>query len=192
MSKPTLCLDFDGVLHSYASGWKGADIIPDPPVAGAADFIVEAQQHFTVAVYSSRSGQEGGIDAMKRWLHKAIIDADHDGSVFDMIEWPTDKPAAFITIDDRALTFDGTWPRVSDLLTFKPWNKRLTGATGDMPHGKCNDDDQGGLRVAIGIDRSGVLRVDFGKPVAWLGLDKATALALADNIRKHAERMAIH
>lgn len=56
MSKPTLCLDFDGVLHSYSSGWKGADIIPDPPVAGAADFIIEAQQHFIVAVYSSRSG----------------------------------------------------------------------------------------------------------------------------------------
>lgn len=31
MGKPILCLDFDGVIHSYASGWKGADVIPDPP-----------------------------------------------------------------------------------------------------------------------------------------------------------------
>lgn len=186
MSKPTLCLDFDGVLHSYASGWKGADIIPDPPVAGAADFIVAAQQYFTVAVYSSRSGQEGGIDAMKRWLHKAIIEADHDGAAFDAILWPTEKPAAFVTIDDRALTFDGTWPRPADLLTFKPWNKRLLGATGDHPQGKLNDDDQGGLRMAIGVDHTGVVRLEFGKPVAWLGLDKATALMLADNLRKHA------
>ena len=28
--KPILCLDFDGVIHSYISGWKGADVIPDP------------------------------------------------------------------------------------------------------------------------------------------------------------------
>jgi hypothetical protein len=28
MGKPILCLDFDGVLHSYSSGWKGADVIP--------------------------------------------------------------------------------------------------------------------------------------------------------------------
>ena len=31
MPKPILCLDFDGVVHSYTSGWKGADVIPDPP-----------------------------------------------------------------------------------------------------------------------------------------------------------------
>ena len=193
MAKPTLCLDFDGVLHSYSSGWLGADIVPDAPVAGAADFVVAAQEHFTVSVYSSRSGQPGGIDAMKRWLHKAIIDADHDGSAFDTIQWPTEKPAAFVTIDDRALTFDGTWPRPADLLLFKPWNKRVTGATGNHPQGRLDKDDQGGLRMGIAADvRNGIVRVDFGKPVAWLGLDKATALGLADNLRKHAMSLKTH
>lgn len=193
MQKPILCLDFDGVIHSYESGWKGADIIPDPPVAGAADFIVAAQEQFTVAIYSSRSGQDGGIAAMKRYVHKLIIDADHDGSAYDAITWPTEKPPALITIDDRALTFDGTWPRIEDLKRFKPWNKRMTGATGDHPRGKLHPDDQGGLRMAIAADaRNGIVRVDFGKPVAWLGLDKATALALADNLRKHADSLKTH
>ena len=191
--KPILCLDFDGVLHSYESGWKGADIVPDPPVAGAAQFIADAQKHFTVSVYSSRSGQDGGIDAMKRWLHKAIIDADLDGSVFDAVEWPTEKPPAQITIDDRALTFMGTWPRMSELLVFQPWNKRPTGATGDFPLGRLNSDDEGGLKMGIAADKAnGIVLVDFGKPVAWLGLDKATALALAEKLRWHASKLASH
>lgn len=33
------------------------------------------------------------------------------------------------------------------------------------------------------------LIIDFGKPVAWLGLDKATALALADIIKKRCEEI---
>ena len=122
--KPILCLDFDGVIHSYASGWKGPDIIPDPPVTGAANFIVAAQEHFTVAIHSSRSCQPGGLDAMKRYVHKLILDGDHDGARFDAIQWPTEKPPALVTIDDRAITFDGTWPSLEALKEFKPWNKR--------------------------------------------------------------------
>lgn len=193
LGKPILCLDFDGVIHSYESGWKGADIIPDPPVAGAADFIVAAQEHFAVSIYSSRSGQDGGIDAMKRYVHKIILDADYDGSCFDNIQWPTEKPPALITIDDRALCFDGTWPRIDDLRSFQPWNKRIVGATGDHPQGKLNADDQGGLRMAVAADkRNSVVRVDFGKPVAWLGLDKATALELAEKLRWHASKLQSH
>lgn len=123
MSKPILCLDFDGVLHSYTSGWKGADVIPDPPVLGAIGFLREAVKHFRVAIFSSRSGQEGGIRAMQQWL---ATHADKDGAMtlweID-IEWPTEKPSAMVTIDDRALTFTGKWPSIETLLAFKPWNK---------------------------------------------------------------------
>ena len=126
MGKPTLCLDFDGAVHSYSSGWKGADVIPDPPVPGALQFLVDAVASFQVAIFSSRSHAPGGIEAMKNWLRhylNAEYEADGD-AVFHHIEWPTHKPAAFISIDDRALTFDGTWPSISTLKEFKPWNKR--------------------------------------------------------------------
>jgi hypothetical protein len=130
MNKPILCLDFDGVIHSYKSGWLGADCIPDPPVPGALPFIVEAMKHFRVCIFSSRSNQPGGRDAMIQWLGKWSVDAEYgmpdtfDHGAWGDLEWPTEKPAAMVTLDDRALTFEGTWPAIETLKAFQPWNKR--------------------------------------------------------------------
>lgn len=124
MNKPILCLDFDGVIHSYTSGWKGADIVSDPPVEGAIKFIDEALNHFRVAIYSSRSGHPDGVYAMRKWLRGHWLEADLVGDREMLIEWPKEKPSAFITLDDRALTFDGTWPDIETLKAFKPWNKK--------------------------------------------------------------------
>lgn len=125
---PTLCLDFDGVIHSYESGWKGAGVVPDPPVPDAMWFIERAQSAgFVVAVFSSRSWRPWGRWAMKRWLYRHLVSHFGDGwghDVFAGIRWPWFKPAAFVSIDDRALTFDGTWPDIAQLKSFKPWNKR--------------------------------------------------------------------
>jgi len=125
--KPILCLDFDGVIHSYTSGWSGAAIISDPPVRGALDFLVVAHKHFNVQIYSSRSSQPGGIEAMQEWLQYCLEEHAPEINVIELvykhIKWPISKPPAMVTIDDRALTFNGTWPPISDLLNFKPWNK---------------------------------------------------------------------
>jgi hypothetical protein len=148
--KPILVLDFDGVIHSYSSGWKGARSIPDPPVPGALEFIIHAMDYFEVAILSSRSHQFGGRRAMKKWLYKNLCktaatyditptwlmrhihmfaDPWPDQVNWDMrrlvnkIKWPKHKPPAVITIDDRALTFTGKWPEIDQLKSFKPWNK---------------------------------------------------------------------
>lgn len=131
----TLCLDFDGVIHGYQSGWKGVTIIPDPPVPGALPFIVAATKRFNVAIFSSRSGQDGGIPAMKRWLGHHLIEQGIDNInplvkpdevwswVENAIDWPTSKPAAFLTIDDRAVTFTGEWPTLDDIDGFRTWQQ---------------------------------------------------------------------
>ncbi|MGU3656789.1 hypothetical protein [Methylobacterium fujisawaense] len=134
---PILCLDFDGVIHSYSSGWKGAAVIPDPPVPGALAFIEGAVHRFTVAIYSSRSGQPGGIHAMREYLRDAAMEyfakthglggSDRREAVdalMDDLSWPTEKPPALVTIDDRAIQFTGQWPSYRELLDFQPWNKR--------------------------------------------------------------------
>ena len=125
MIKPILCLDFDGVLHSYTSGWRGAAIISDKPVPGAVEFLKEATGDFEVHIFSSRSNQKGGIEAMQVWLENVV--SGKSGPLppwLDLIHWPTEKPAAFLTIDDRAITFTGVWPSTDDLKNFKPWNKK--------------------------------------------------------------------
>ena len=183
MSKPILCLDFDGVIHSYSSGWKGAAVIPGPPVTGAIEFIRKALSHFDVQIYSSRSGQEGGINAMQDWL----LTASDDYRLVQAIGWPDAKPAAMITIDDRALTFSGTWPEIDDLKAFQPWNKKPFGATGEFPQGKLNDHDEGALKIGVAYDKmDGIVRVEFGKPVAWLGLPPPEAIELAKLLMRHA------
>lgn len=125
--KPILCLDFDGVLHSYASGWKGADIIPDPPVPGAIAFLRQAVEHFDVHIFSSRSNQPGGRTAMAEWLGRYVAAerlSDHEDLAWaGAINWPTEKPPAMVTLDDRAITFTGSWPSMGELRGFKPWNK---------------------------------------------------------------------
>jgi hypothetical protein len=134
--KPILCLDFDGVLHSYTSGWSGADVILDPPTTGAMAFILDAMEHFTVAIYSSRSNAPGGIPAMQEWLamHMEAHVRKAWGlgggelresleNVLGAIQWPTTKPPALVTLDDRAVTFTGNFPGVEELRRFEPWTK---------------------------------------------------------------------
>ena len=133
--KPILCLDFDGVCHSYTSGWKGADVIPDPPVPGLFDFLEDAKEHFDIQVFSSRSHQDGGTGAMWAWFGKHYTEWEFERhpefrekyACFYCPEWisfPTEKPPAHISIDDRGFTFEGVWPDINMLLAFKPWNKR--------------------------------------------------------------------
>lgn len=139
--KPILCLDFDGVINSYASGWVAPDFIPDPPVPGALDFMYRALEHFQVQIFSSRSNPTHGtvgIRAMRiyieYWARKELSNEEPDyqaNTVINKIAWaqdafPIHKPPAFLAIDDRAMEFTGNWGAFDpeQLLGFKPWNKR--------------------------------------------------------------------
>ncbi len=126
--RPVLCLDFDGVLHSHDVYGKTLADIPGPPVTGAMDFVVGAQDKFTVAIYSYRSRRWSARRAMQRWMRLHLTrhfagDESAADAVLRQIQWPWLKPAASVTLDDRALTFRGTWPAIADLVAFRPWNR---------------------------------------------------------------------
>lgn len=123
MAKPMLALDFDGVLHSYTSGWKGAHVIPDEPVPGAMDFIVKASQHYIIAISSARSSDKLGMMEMKNWLLKHLGTDPERVAIYNKIKWPIHKPPAFLTIDDRVICFRGEWPSIHEIESFKSWVK---------------------------------------------------------------------
>ena len=126
--KPILCLDFDGVIHSYKSGWLGALNIPDYPVPGALDFMSKRLvDGWDVVIHSSRARHWGGVFVMRAWLKHHAGDLWYDtpaGSGLENVRFVHWKPSALVTIDDRAICFTGTWPSEMDLRGFKPWNKR--------------------------------------------------------------------
>lgn len=131
MRKPILCLDFDGVVNSYKSGWQGVDAIPDPPTEGFFEWLATAMPHFRIAIFSSRSSSEDARKSMQGWLwmhyREWLCTAPSAAPIpIDEIEFPAEKPPAMISLDDRALTFNGDWSEFSParLLGFKPWNKR--------------------------------------------------------------------
>lgn len=61
------------------------------------------------------------------------------------------------------------------------------GPTGSYPRGRYTRDDEGELAIAIAADpRTRKIRIEFGKPIAWLALDPEHAEALAQMLVQKA------
>lgn len=127
--KPILCLDFDGVIHSYEKGWQDGEIY-GTVTEGFWPWLEEAVKHFDVVVYSSRCQDPNMVIRVSKWLeqqwqeylNKLCLVAPMPDIAFAF-----QKPKAFLTIDDRALTFKGRWEELNpaQLRAFKPWNAEL-------------------------------------------------------------------
>lgn len=116
--KQTVVFDFDGVIHSYTSGWQGMDNIPDPPVPGIREALEEIHNAgYDIVVVSTRCHTLDGMKAITKYLEK-----------YDMYQFISgvnaDKPPAIVYVDDRAICFDGEPTTLLEKIkAFKPWNK---------------------------------------------------------------------
>lgn len=64
--------------------------------------------------------------------------------------------------------------------------KKLSlGATGSFPEGKLDASDEGELRLAVSSG-NGLIRIDFGKPTAWVAFPANQAKELAALLMQHA------
>ena len=113
-----VCFDFDGVIHSYTSGFLGDGIIPDPPVPGISQVIDRLHDAgYTVVVCSSRSATAEGRKAMWEWFDKWDITIDDIYAT---------KPPARCYVDDRAVLFTGDTSTLFETIdSFEPWWRDL-------------------------------------------------------------------
>jgi hypothetical protein len=115
----TVCLDFDGVIHSYKRSWINEKVIPDPPVDGAKEFIAKLRQNRRVVVKSVRCEiSDEGMQAVKDYLAKHEIEVD--GVV------KTCPRNASLMVDDKVLRFNGVWSDelLDEIENFVPWNRK--------------------------------------------------------------------
>lgn len=169
--RPTLCVDFDGVIHSYEKGWQNG-VIYGTVTPGFFEWAEQASKHFELVIYSSRSKTEAGVMAMGQWLveqRKAWRAAGGKTESDDPLafDFATQKPAAWLTIDDRAICFRGSWDdpalRPEAMRAFKPWMQKapaVEAAARDehgglasmtrMFHAACAD--LGLINEALGLD----------------------------------------
>ena len=134
MKVRNVCLDFDSVISSYDQGWEGPRTINSQPVACAIIWIenfimthctcpdsicaMSPKGKYRLMIYSSRSKHFGGRRAMKRWLAKHGLDPRY----LEVIKFPLMKPAAFVTLDDRCIRFNGNYKGLTEkIVNYKSW-----------------------------------------------------------------------
>ena len=119
MNKQTVVFDFDGVIHSYTSGWQGAEAANDPPVEGIKEALKAIHDAgYRVVVVSTRCTTLAGHSCVTSYLDKNGLAEYVDGVC-------KEKPPAIVYIDDRAICFDGhPETLLSKIQNFKPWNKQ--------------------------------------------------------------------
>jgi len=114
----SVCVDFDRVIHSYTTPWSGTTNIPDPPNKGAFQWLTEMVQHYDVHVFSARCQDVHGVSAIKLWMRKHGLSEE----VIAKLQFPLGKQSAILYIDDRAFQFQGRFPTVEEVKSFKPWH----------------------------------------------------------------------
>lgn len=127
--KPTLCLDWDGVIHSYERGWQGGEIY-GTATPGFFEWAERVRDHFELVIYSSRSKSPDGLATMafafERWIQDWADSLERPTPLrtFDF-KFASEKPAAWLTIDDRSIHFEGNWSAselsLEAMLAFRPW-----------------------------------------------------------------------
>jgi len=107
--KPTIAIDFDGVIHRYSKGWNDGSIY-DEPIPGCREAMQSLSEKYHIIIFSTRNYnrvingkcQLNQVEEMKAWLDKHNI-------VYNGIHTQPTKPLCKLFVDDNAYRFEGDW-----------------------------------------------------------------------------------
>jgi len=103
----SIALDFDGVIHSYKSGWTG-DVPKDPPMEGVREAMEKLiKDGWVLKILSTRKKEN-----IEKYLK------EHDLDQFISGVYNTKIPAQ-IYLDDRGVHFSNWDDALQDIKNFK-------------------------------------------------------------------------
>lgn len=110
MGKQTVCVDFNGVLDTYAGWVEGGTGTEYPPRDGAKQFLEQLHHKYKVIIHTAIDVQHVLV-----WLF--------DNGMGGLVDEVTNtKPPAIAYIDDRAICFKGDYEdTLKQLEQFQPW-----------------------------------------------------------------------
>jgi len=80
--RPFLFVGFDGPIHTFSQGWRGATNIYDDPVACAIPALIDLARKYEVVVFSERMHWNGGRIEVWEWLRCRVArEVGYDASV---------------------------------------------------------------------------------------------------------------
>lgn len=113
-----VAFDFDGTVTSYASGWTGAESIPDRPLEGIRELFEKLRSAgMVIVIYSCRARTLPGYRAIIAWLTRWHLIEFVESVVYT-------KPVARCYVDDRAISFRGDVQELFwRIMNFRSWTE---------------------------------------------------------------------
>lgn len=107
MKGKTIAIDFDGVIHSYTSGWTGK-VAKDPPMEGVKEALQKLKdKKYRLVILSTRPKEN-----IQKYLEEHELDKYFSGIY-------NSKIPAEIYLDDRGLHFSSWKDALYDISNFK-------------------------------------------------------------------------
>ena len=106
LDKKTICIDLDGTIAEFASGWQGEEVF-GKPIKNSIQIIKKLKKEgWKIIIFTTR----GDIPLIENYLYIQGIPYDEINKNSDNpIGTNKGKPIADIYIDDRAIQFQGDW-----------------------------------------------------------------------------------
>jgi hypothetical protein len=103
--KNNIAIDFDGVIHKFDKGFHDGTCYGEP-IEGSLDSIKILSKKYRIIIFTAKAkpnrplvNGKTGLELVREWLEK------HDVLKY-VSEITSEKPRAFLYIDDNAYRFD--------------------------------------------------------------------------------------